>query len=161
MARPPKLRVLFVCMGNICRSPTAQGLFRSLLEREAFGERVEVDSAGTHGYHIGAPPDARAQRTALQRGIDLSDLRARQAAVEDFLRFDYVLAMDRENLRYLSALCPRGQERKLHLLMEFAPELGIGEVPDPYYGGSSGFDRVLDLLEVAMQGLLADIRQRL
>lgn len=161
MTRPKKLAVLFVCMGNICRSPTAQGVFRQLLQQEGLSELVEVDSAGTHGYHVGQPPDARAQRAALARGIGLSDLRARQAQAEDFFRFDYVVAMDRENLRLLSGLCPRGYEHRLCLLMDFAPDLGVSEVPDPYYGGASGFDRVYDLVQAAAQGLLFDIRQRL
>lgn len=161
MTRHTKLAVLFVCMGNICRSPTAQGVFRQLLEQEGLSGLVEVDSAGTHDYHVGQPPDARAQRAALARGIGLADLRARQAQAEDFLHFDYVVAMDRENLRLLSALCPRGYEHRLRLLMEFAPDLGVSEVPDPYYGGASGFDRVLDLLQAAAEGLLHDIRPRL
>ena len=160
MTRVTKVRVLFVCMGNICRSPTAHGVFRGLVERVGLGEVVEVDSAGTHGYHIGEAPDLRAQRAAEQRGINLSDLRARQAKTADFLHFDYVLAMDRDNLQILSSLCPAGQEKKLRLLMDFAPDLRTQEVPDPYYGGISGFDRVFDLVEAAAEGLLADIRRR-
>ena len=160
MSRVAKVRVLFVCMGNICRSPTAHGVFRGLVERVGLGEVVEVDSAGTHGYHIGEAPDLRAQRAAEQRGINLSDLRARQAMTADFLHFDYVLAMDRDNLQILSSLCPAGQEKKLRLLMDFAPDLRTQEVPDPYYGGISGFDRVFDLVEAAAEGLLADMRRR-
>ncbi len=161
MIRRHKVAVLFVCMGNICRSPTAEGVFRRLLEQQDMTDLVEVDSAGTHDYHLGQPPDARAQRAARQRGIGLAELRARQARAEDFRRFDYVLAMDRENLRLLSALCPPGYEQRLRLLMDFAPDLGLREVPDPYYGGSSGFDRVLDLVEAAAEGLLEDIRRHL
>lgn len=161
MTRRQKVAVLFVCMGNICRSPIAEGVFRRLLEQEGLSERVDVDSAGTHDYHLGKPPDARAQRAAQQRGVRLSELRARQARAEDFRRFDYVLAMDRENLRLLSALCPQGYEQRLGLLMDFAPELRVREVPDPYYGGSNGFDQVLDLIEAAVAGLLDDIRRRL
>lgn len=161
MTRRQKVAVLFVCMGNICRSPTAEGVFRRLLEREGMSALVEVDSAGTHDYHLGRPPDARAQRAALQRGIRLADLRARQAGAEDFRRFDYVLAMDRDNLRLLSALCPPGYEQRLRLLMDFAPDLGLREVPDPYYGGTSGFDRVLDLVEAAAEGLLQEIRRHI
>lgn len=147
-------------MGNICRSPTAQGVFRALIEREGLNELIEVDSAGTHGYHVGEAPDLRAQKAAARRGIDMSDLRARQARAEDFLHFDYVLAMDWDNLQILSSLCPVGHEEKLRLLMDFAPDLRVREVPDPYYGGISGFDRVYDLVETAAMGLLADIRRR-
>jgi len=153
-------RVLFVCMGNICRSPTAQGVFRKLLEREGLEMVIETDSAGTHGYHVGEPPDQRAQETALRRGIDLSDLRARRVEPEDFSRFEYVLAMDQENFRSLSAICPRGAKSKLTLFMDFAPHLRNREVPDPYYGGTSGFERVFDMVEAASEGLLTDIRRR-
>jgi protein-tyrosine phosphatase len=148
-------------MGNICRSPTAHGVFRSLLEREGMTGLVEVDSAGTHAYHVGEMPDIRAQRAAAHRGIDLRDLRARQARYEDFLLFDYLLAMDRENLQILASSCPPGHANKLGLLMDFAPDLGVREVPDPYYGGPAGFDRVLDLVEAAATGLLEEIRGRL
>ena len=153
-------RVLFVCMGNICRSPTAQGVFRKLLEREELRSVVSTDSAGTHTYHAGEPPDMRAQETALRRGIDLSDLRARIVEPDDFARFDYVLAMDQENYHNLSAICPLGAEGKLMLLMDFAPHLRTREVPDPYYGGAGGFERVFDMVEAASEGLLADIRRR-
>lgn len=153
-------RVLFVCMGNICRSPTAQGVFRRLLEREGLRMAIVTDSAGTHTYHTGEPPDLRAQETALRRGIDLSDLRARLVEPQDFSRFDYVLAMDQENYHGLAKICPPGAERKLMLLMDFAPHLQTREVPDPYYGGASGFERVFDMVEAASEGLLADIRRR-
>lgn len=153
-------RVLFVCMGNICRSPTAQGVFRGLLEREELYAVIETDSAGTHAYHAGEPPDRRARETALRRGIDLSDLRARLVEPDDFSRFEYVLAMDEENYHSLSGICPRGSERKLMLFMDFAPHLRTREVPDPYYGGASGFDRVFDMVEAASEGLLVDIRRR-
>jgi len=155
-----RAKVLFVCMGNICRSPTAQGVFRKLLEREGLRAVIWTDSAGTHGYHRGEPPDQRAQETALRRGIDLSDLRARLVEPEDFSRFEYVLAMDEDNYRDLSGICPRGSERKLMRFMDFAPHLQIREVPDPYYGGKGGFERVLDMVEAASEGLLADIRGR-
>jgi len=160
MSDTQRVRVLFVCMGNICRSPTAQGVFRTLLETQGLEAVIETDSAGTHGYHAGAPPDGRAQETARRRGIDLSDLRARRVAPEDFSRFEYVLAMDQENYHSLSRICPRGCERKLMLLMDFAPHLRTREVPDPYYGGASGFDRVFDMVEAASEGLLAEIRRR-
>ena len=153
-------RVLFVCMGNICRSPTAQGVFRGLLEREELYAVIKTDSAGTHAYHAGEPPDRRARETALRRGIDLSDLRARLVEPDDFSRFEYVLAMDEENYHSLSGICPRGSERKLMLFMDFAPHLRTREVPDPYYGGASGFDRVFDMVEAASEGLLVDIRRR-
>jgi len=155
-----RVSVLFVCMGNICRSPTAQGAFRQLLEREGLQSVIGTDSAGTHSYHRGEPPDLRAQDAARRRGIDLSDLRARRVEPEDFSRFEYVLAMDRENYRNLSEICPSGSEKRLRLFMDFAPHLRTREVPDPYYGGSTGFERVFDLVEEACEGLLADIRDR-
>lgn len=154
------IRVLFVCLGNICRSPTAEGVFRKLVVEQGWAERIEIDSAGTHAYHVGAPPDARAQAAARRRGVDLSALRGRQALAQDFERFDYVLAMDRENLENLLAICPTGLEHKLQLFMEFAPGREEDEVPDPYYGGPGGFDRVLDMVEAAARGLLEDIRRR-
>ncbi len=154
------IRVLFVCMGNICRSPTAQGVFRKLVREEGLGHWIEIDSAGTHAYHLGESPDPRAQQTARARGIDLSDLRARQIEPGDFQRFDYILAMDRDNYAYLHRLCPQGLETKVQLLMDFAPQLGIREVPDPYYGGQRGFEQVFDLIEQAARGLLDDIKQR-
>lgn len=156
----PKVRVLFVCMGNICRSPTAQGVFRKLVEEAGLIEQIEIDSAGTHAYHIGEPPDPRAQQTAQRRGIDLSDLRARRAVSADFTRFDYILAMDQDNYHALSALCPQGQERRLSLLLDYAAQARTREVPDPYYGGPSGFEAVFDLVEEAARGLLADIQRR-
>ena len=119
-------------MGNICRSPTAHGIFRRLVEQEGLADRILIDSAGTHAYHIGKPPDERAQATALKRGFDLSDLRARQAAAADFEAFDFVLAMDRENHEILASLCPAGYEERLSLFLDYAPDIGIREVPDPY-----------------------------
>jgi protein-tyrosine phosphatase len=156
-----KVGVLFVCMGNICRSPTAHGVFRKLIVEQGLSHRVEIDSAGTHAYHIGEPPDRRARATALERGIDIGDLRARLAARTDFEVFDYVVAMDQDNYRSLSRLCPRGMESKLRLFMEFAPDLGIRDVPDPYYGAQGGFDQVFDLVEAAARGLLDDLMPRL
>jgi protein-tyrosine phosphatase len=154
------IRVLFVCLGNICRSPTAEGVFRKLVEEAGLAERIEIDSAGTHAYHIGSPPDPRAQSAARRRGVDISELRGRQAVMADFQRFDYILAMDRENYRNLLGICPRGLESKVRLYMEFAPGQPA-EVPDPYFGGPGGFDRVLDMIEEAAEGLLADIRRQL
>lgn len=154
------VKVLFVCMGNICRSPTAQGVFEALVRREGLEARIQIDSAGTHGYHIGKAPDPRAQEAALRRGIDLSGLRARRAQPEDFLEFDYVLAMDDSNYEDLRELCLPDYEERLRLFLDFAPQSGVREVPDPYYGGQQGFERVLDLIEQAAEGLLADIRTR-
>lgn len=155
------VRVLFVCLGNICRSPTAEGAFRKLVQEQGLAKHVEIDSAGTHAYHVGAPPDARAQQAARQRGIDLSGLRGRQATARDIEQFDYVLAMDRENHENLLGICPDGLEHKVRLFMEFAPARPEKEVPDPYFGGPAGFDRVLDMIEDAATGLLDDIRKRL
>ncbi len=155
------VRVLFICLGNICRSPTAEGAFRKLVQEQGLAKHVEIDSAGTHAYHVGAPPDARAQQAARQRGIDLSGLRGRQATARDIEQFDYVLAMDRENHENLLDICPEGLENKIRLFMEFAPARSEQEVPDPYFGGPAGFDRVLDMIEDAAAGLLEDIRKRL
>jgi len=160
MSESKKVKVLFVCMGNICRSPTAHGVFRRLVVEQGLSHLVEIDSAGTHAYHIGEPPDRRARQTALERGIDIGDLRARLAEPADFDRFDYVLAMDQDNYRNLSRLCPEGMESKLRLFMDFAPEFGFREVPDPYYGGQRGFDQVFDLVEEAARGLLDDLSRR-
>jgi protein-tyrosine phosphatase len=162
MNNTAKIRVLFVCMGNICRSPTAHGVFRHMVEQHGLEEWFEIDCAGTHAYHLGLPPDPRAQEASMRRGIDISHLRARRATAEDFQHFDYVLAMDMDNRDILLSLCPREHEHKLSLLMAFAPELNIEEVPDPYYGGTSGFERVIDMIEKAAEGLLIHIhRERL
>jgi low molecular weight protein-tyrosine phosphatase len=155
-----KIKVLFVCMGNICRSPTAEGVFVDLVQRAGLADRIETDSAGTHAYHVGEGPDARSQKTALKRGVDLSALRARRVEVADFEYFDYVLAMDRDNYRGLSAICPSGREDKLQMFLSFAPKLEHDEVPDPYYGGPMGFEHVLDMAEEASQGLLQEIELR-
>jgi len=153
--------VLFVCMGNICRSPTAQGVFERLVAEHRLADVIEIDSAGTHAYHVGDRPDERASAAALQRGIDLSSQKARRVSPEDFNRFDYVLAMDRDNYEILAASCPTELQSRIRLFLEFAPEeLLLREVPDPYYGGPSGFERVLDLIEEASEGLLAHIRQQ-
>jgi protein-tyrosine phosphatase len=147
-------------MGNICRSPTAQGVFRAIVEKEGLSTIITTDSAGTIDYHVGGKPDRRARETANKRGIDLTDLRARQVTVGDFNRFDYIIAMDRSNYEDLNALCPKGAEDRLHLFMDFAPHLQEQEVPDPYYGGAAGFERVFDLVEEASRGLLMHIRQQ-
>jgi protein-tyrosine phosphatase len=155
-----KTRILFVCMGNICRSPMAEGVFRRLLEDAGLARAIQVDSAGTHSYHVGAAPDARSQATARRRGLDLSALRARRVVPEDFELFDYILAMDRQNIRDLLLICRQpAHQDKIRLLLEYAPEAGEREVPDPYYGGLSGFERVMDLVEEAAQGLLSHLRE--
>lgn len=153
------VKVLFVCMGNICRSPTAQGVFQRLVQESALAPLISVDSAGTHAYHVGNRPDPRAQAASLLRGIDLSGYRARKVTVEDFAVFDYVLAMDRDNLECLREMCPPCHTDKLRLFLEFAPDLGETEVPDPYYGGPIGFERVLDLVEAAARDLLRNVRE--
>lgn len=155
-----KVSVLFVCMGNICRSPTAEGVFRHLVRQEKLEDIILTDSAGTHAYHVGNPPDNRALAAAERRGIELHDLRARRVSPEDFDLFDYVLAMDQDNYENLSAICPPGYETRLRMFMDYAPHLPIGEVPDPYYGGVSGFERVIDMVEEAAKGLLEEIRSK-
>ena len=152
------VRVLFVCMGNICRSPSAEGVFRRALVKAGLEHAVEVDSAGTHDYHVGHAPDPRACAAASQRGIDIGDLRARRVTAADFNRFDYVLAMDELNLEALAAAAPAGARARLGLLMAYAPSYPQ-EVPDPYYGGRHGFEIVLDMLEAACAGLLQEIQQ--
>jgi len=146
-------------MGNICRSPTAQGVFAHLVDEHGLSETIEADSAGTHAYHIGEPPDSRAQQSALQRGIDLSAQRARKVSRSDFDVFDYVLAMDAYNFELLEQICPAKNHHRLSLFFEFAPDAGIADVPDPYYGGPRGFDQVLDLVEEGARGLLEHIKQ--
>jgi protein-tyrosine phosphatase len=155
-----KTKVLFVCMGNICRSPTAEGVFRHKIEMAGMNDRVEIDSAGTHAYHVGEPPDQRAQAAALQRGFDLSSQRARRVRASDFTEFDYVLAMDRPNLDDLLAICPDDCQDRVQLFLNFAEQSPTREVPDPYYGGGNGFETVLDLVEAASEGLLVHIQQK-
>jgi protein-tyrosine phosphatase len=152
-------RVLFVCMGNICRSPTAEGVFRKLLEERAPDLDVQVDSAGTHAYHAGEPPDPRACRAAERRGVHLRDQRARRITGQDFEQFELVLAMDPQNRETLRGVCPPEYHRKIRLFLEFAPQLGRDDVPDPYYGGGTGFEYVLDLVEEAAVGLLEHLRR--
>jgi protein-tyrosine phosphatase len=154
------VKVLFVCLGNICRSPTAEGVFRKLIQGEGLHEHIEIDSAGTHAYHIGEPPDPRAQEAAARRGVDLSQLRGRKATASDIEVFDYVLAMDRENYQHLVSISPDHLSDRVRLFLEFASSRPEDEVPDPYFGGSGGFERVLDMVEEAAAGLLADIRRQ-
>ncbi|MGO4302658.1 low molecular weight protein-tyrosine-phosphatase [Cupriavidus sp. RAF12] len=156
-----KFAILMCCMGNICRSPTAEGVLRAKLSAAGLSDRVELDSAGTHDYHLGRAPDARTQRHALRRGYDLSALRARLVDRADFDRFDLVLAMDHANLASLRSLRPEIGDDKLRLLMSFATQHGAEEVPDPYYGEGDGFERVLDYVEDACDGVIAMLSQRL
>ena len=153
-----RISVLFVCMGNICRSPTAEAVFRELLRAEGAGLKVRTDSAGTHDYHVGHPPDPRSQSAARRRGVEMGDLRARHLRAEDFEEFDYVLVMDERNLADAREIAPATFRARLALFLEFAPELGRREVPDPYYGGAAGFEDVLDLAEAASRGLLTELR---
>jgi protein-tyrosine phosphatase len=152
MSQP--LRVLFVCMGNICRSPTAEGVFRKLVAQSAHNGAIDIDSAGTHGYHEGEPPDPRSISHAAKRGIDISGLRARKIVSADFSRFDYVVAMDENNHRQLMAACPSRFQHKISLLMEWSDDEEALEVPDPYYGEGNGFEVVLDLVQSGCEGLL-------
>ncbi len=149
--------VLMCCMGNICRSPTAEGVLRAKLAAAGLAARVQVDSAGTHDYYVGGPPDARAIEHAAQRGYDLSAQRARTVQRADFERFDLLLAMDHDNFARLQAACPLAFRPKLRLLMSFAPQWACDTVPDPYEGGPAGFERVLDLVESACDGVLTHL----
>jgi protein-tyrosine phosphatase len=153
------VKVLFVCMGNICRSPTAEAVFRAKVVAAGWADRIEIDSAGTHDYHIGSPPDRRTQLAAQQRGYDLSTLRGRQVSPRDFMDFDYVLAMDQANLAILQRLRPVEATCHLGLFLAYARSHSQREVPDPYYGGASGFERVLDMVEDAAEGLLIALQQ--
>jgi low molecular weight protein-tyrosine phosphatase len=150
-------QVLFVCLGNICRSPTAHGVFEARVAARGLQDEIGVDSCGTGDWHLGHPPDRRAQAEALGRGYDLSHLRARQVGPADFKRFHYILAMDQSNLTELEAMRPPEHAGHLGLFLDFAPGVGLREVPDPYYGGDEGFRQVLDLIEAASDGLLEDI----
>jgi len=147
-----QIKVLFVCMGNICRSPTAEGVFNKLLDDLGTANRFVVDSAGTHAYHVGESPDSRAQQTARSRGVRLSDIRARKVAASDFDEFDYILAMDSDNYQLLIDASPSQYHHKIKLFLEFALDREENNVPDPYYGGQNGFEHVFDLVEDASQG---------
>jgi protein-tyrosine phosphatase len=153
------VRVLFVCLGNICRSPLAQGVFEELVRSEGLEGGVFVDSAGTGRWHMGSPPDERAQRSAWVRGLDLSAQRARQVEPDDCEKFDYVLTMDEENYRAVAALC-RGGSAVVRPFLDYAPDRPETEIPDPFYGGSEGFEHVLDLVEEASEGLLEEIKRK-
>ena len=151
-------RVLFVCMGNICRSPTAEGVFAHFVKEAGLDSKVTIDSAGTHAYHVGEPPDRRARAAAERRGYTLEHIRARRVDVRDFERFDHVIAMDRDNLAALKDNAEPEHQGKIRLFLDFAPG-PESEVPDPYYGGAAGFERVLDLVEEASRGLLETLRR--
>ena len=153
-----KIKVLFICTGNICRSPTAEAVFRRVVERAGMSDYIECDSAGTHDYHVGAPPDERAQRAAERRGYDLSGLRGRQVWFEDFDKFDLIIAMDRQNMQLLKRLCPRRHVHKLAYMCDFHDKHSGREVPDPYYGADKHFEQVLDLLEEVSEHMLQKLQ---
>jgi len=155
------INILFVCMGNICRSPSAEGFFCNALQTSKYGKQVSTDSAGTHGYHVGHPPDSRAIETALNFGVDISGLRARKVSVSDFDAFDMIIAMDHDNFERLQQIRPEGSKADLKLMMQYHPEAQPEEVPDPYYGGLSGFTYMCKLLDSATRGLLKDVEERL
>jgi len=152
------VKVLFVCLGNICRSPTAHGVFQTLVDHAKLGEFISVESAGTGAYHVGEPPDSRSVQEALKRGYDLSAIRAQQVNVSDFECFDYILAMDHSNLAVLKHQCPEQYQHKVNLFLHYGTQYAEEEVPDPYYGGGKGFLKVLDLVEDAAQGLLKELQ---
>ena len=153
-------RVLFVCTGNICRSPTAEGVFRHLVDARGLSGEIEAESAGIGSWHVGEPPDRRSQQTARARGVEINDQRARAVHPDDFTTFDLILSMDTGHYRDLERLCPGGNSAKIRLFMDYAPETGITDVPDPYYSDGDGFDRVFDMIETASKGLLAEIEAR-
>ena len=159
MNADPPISVLFVCMGNICRSPTAEGVFRHLVEEGGLSDHIEIDSAGTHAYHINEPPDRRATAAAGRRGYSLTAIRARRVVDTDFERFDYIIAMDRDNVERLVEQADVEHHDKIRLFLDFA-NAQVDEVPDPYYGGAAGFERVLDLVEDASRGLLEMLRKQ-
>ena len=155
------MKVLFVCLGNICRSPTAEGVFRRYVEQAGLSDKISIDSAGTSDWHIDKTPDPRTQAAAAKRGYDLSTLRGRQASVEDFTEFDLILAMDKSNLDNLQRMASPEQRQKLKLFMEYSKNYDDDEVPDPYYGLGHGFDLVLDMVEDASKGLVDELKSKL
>ncbi|MFP4500191.1 MAG: low molecular weight protein-tyrosine-phosphatase [Candidatus Hydrogenedentota bacterium] len=152
-----QVRVLFVCLGNICRSPMAEGIFRQLVEERGLVNRIMIDSAGTGAWHVGEPPDARAQREVRKHGLDISRQQARQVRASDFEKFDYIVAMDRDNLADLEAQCPPACRNRLFLCTQFVPDLGMEGVPDPFFGGTEGFARVFELIRANANALLDKI----
>lgn len=155
------INILFVCMGNICRSPSAEGFFIHALQNSKVRDRVSTDSAGTHGYHVGHPPDSRAVSTALNFDVDIGQLRARKVSASDFNDYDLIIAMDRSNFEDLQVIQPADSKASLKMMMQYHPEARPDEVPDPYYGGMDGFTYMCNLLESATQGLLTEIEERL
>jgi len=155
------IKVLFICMGNICRSPTAHGVFRQLVATKGFQDSINVDSAGTHAYHVGNSPDSRSVQAALLRGVDMSDLTARQLGDYDFEEFDYLLVADKDNYYLTIEACPMEHRHKVKFMLDFASHTSLKEVPDPYYGQGNGFERVLDLLEDACEGLMIELEKKL
>jgi len=153
-----EVKILFVCLGNICRSPTAEGVFRAIAAQELADLELTIDSAGTAGYHVGEPPDRRMREAAARRGYEISHLRARMVEPTDFEQFDLILAMDLQNLSTLERRAPAQMRQRVRLFLEYAPEAGVSEVPDPYYGGANGFEHVLDLIEAASRGLCDALR---
>lgn len=154
-----KIKVLFVCMGNICRSPTAEGVFTKLVKDQNLDAHFAIDSAGTHAYHVGNEPDLRSQAAALERGVDLSNLRGRKVINGDFEDFDFLLAMDDDNYSILINACPDEHKTKIKYFLDYAPHFNERQVPDPYYGGQYGFERVLDMIEEASAGFLTALRE--
>jgi protein-tyrosine phosphatase len=154
------VKVLFVCMGNICRSPTAEGVFRHKVNEAGLEDKIDIDSAGTAAYHVGHPPDPRAQKAAEKRGFDLSSQQARKVSSADFEKFDLVIAMDSDNHYELEMICPPGYEDRLQMFLKFAQNSRGTDVPDPYYGGSGGFETVLDMIEDAAEGLLQHLQEQ-
>ncbi|NQZ54103.1 MAG: low molecular weight phosphotyrosine protein phosphatase [Piscirickettsiaceae bacterium] len=152
-----QIKVLFVCMGNICRSPTAEGVFNKVIQNRGTSDRFLVDSAGTHAYHIGEQPDLRSQQTAKSRGVNLSTIRARKVSPSDFNHFDHILAMDMDNYHILLSSSPNEHHHKIKLFLEYAPNCGERDVPDPYFGGQNGFNHVFDLVEEASQGFYDEV----
>lgn len=153
-----KIKVLFVCMGNICRSPTAEGVFTKLVKEKQLEHYFVIDSAGTHAYHVGEQPDHRAQRAAAERAIAIEHLRARKVVMGDFEDFDFLLAMDDDNYFALTNACPEQYKHKIQYFLDYAPQLNEREVPDPYYGGKYGFEQVLDMVEAASLGFLSSLQ---
>lgn len=154
-----KIKVLFVCMGNICRSPTAEGVFTALVNERNLQDNFHIDSAGTHAHHVGEAPDLRAQKAARDRGFELKHLRARKVVFGDFEDFDHILVMDDENHAIVQQACPEHFKHKVRYFLEFAPQFNTRQVPDPYFGGGQGFERVLDMIEAASEGFLASLQQ--
>ncbi|PHS70447.1 MAG: phosphotyrosine protein phosphatase [Cycloclasticus sp.] len=155
-----RIKILFICMGNICRSPTAHGVFRKLVNDKGYAHLISIDSAGTHAYHVGNSPDARSVSTAMEHGVDMTDLRSRQVHESDYEYFDYLLVMDAHNHALIEQACPSEHKSKIHYFLDFASHTALREVPDPYYGKGNGFERVFDMIEDASEGLLVTLIDR-